>query len=219
MKRPRISAALSALALCTLTACGFNDVRETIHRTLPASAMKLLHVNNAVGGVTVRAWDKPQVDIVAEKSARSVADLGNISIEVQTKGAQTTISTVNKGGGGFWHGGGIGYTILVPANISLDVNNDTGGVRVYGLNGDITARVGTGGVEGDLGRVTGNRKIDMQVGTGGIDIKMARASDATFDLHTSVGGVHSDFAEDRVGSGSAKVRLHTGTGGVELHAT
>jgi hypothetical protein len=213
----RNSACAALIAAVVLSGCSFTDVHQTVHQTVPAAGIRTLHVSNPVGGITIRGWDKPLIDITADKSGHSSSDLDNITVKVSSQGSNGTIATVNNVGGGFMHGG-IGYTIMVPAGVALDLDNSTGGLRVYGVNGNILARVGTGGIEGDLGRVAGARVIDMQVGTGGIDLKMARQSDATLDMSANVGGVDSDFKGNRVGTGSAKVRLHAGVGGVELHA-
>ena len=213
------SALIFAAAFAMLPACSFTQVHETVHRSVPAAGLQAVHVDNSVGAVTIRAWDKPTVDVVAVKDARSVDDLKNIVINVESRGSTIKIATVNNAGGGFWNGGGVGYTILVPANSSIDVTNGTGGIRISGVRGNVVARTTTGGMEANLGRVDGKRAIDMQVTTGGIDVTIARDSSATVEMHATVGGVKSEFAGDRIGSGSGRIRLETTTGGVALHAS
>lgn len=212
-------ALMFAAALAALPACAFTQVRETVHRSVPAAGSPTVHVDNAVGGVKILGWDKPTVDVVAVKDAHSADDLKNIDIAVESKNSGVTIRTVNTSGGGFWHSGGVGYTIMVPTSASLDIRNETGGVRISGVRGDVVVRTTTGGIDGDLGKVAGKRNIDMQVTTGGIDVTIARDSSATLDLHTVVGGVKSEFPSNRVGSGSGRIRLQTTTGGVALHAS
>lgn len=217
--RSGVVALICAGALSVLPACSFGEVRETVHRSVPAADSPTVHVKNAVGGVTVRGWDKPEVDIVAVKNARSLADVKNIHINVEVRGSDVAVTTVDNTGGGFWHGGGVGYTIMVPANSALDIANETGGIRISGVRGNVVARAATGGMQADLGRVAGNRSIDMQVTTGGINVTIARDSSATLDMHTTVGGVKSAFPGDRIGSGSGRIHLQTTTGGISLHAS
>lgn len=219
MKRSTFSALIFGAALAALPACGFSQVRETVHRSVPATGAPTLHVENAVGGVTVRTWDKPAVDIVAVKDAHSAEGLKNIDIVVESQKSGVTVRTVNNGGGSFWNSGGVGYTIMVPANASLDITNTTGGVRIFGVRGDVVVRTTTGGIDGNLGKVAGKRNIDMRVTTGGIDVTIARDSSAMLDMHTTVGGVKSEFSGNRIGSGSARIHLETTTGGVALHAS
>jgi len=205
-------------AVSALPACGFSNVHETVHRTVPTTGSPAVRVRNAVGGVTINAWDKPEVDVEAVKSARSIEGLHSIAVDVATGNSGVSVTTVNNNGD-FWNAGGVRYTIMVPANSSLDVSNDTGGVRIYGVRGNVTARTTTGGMQADLGRVDGRRNIDLRVTTGGIEVTIARNSNATLDLHTTVGGVSSAFPGNRIGSGSAHIHLETVTGGVALHAS
>lgn len=216
--RSTLSALACVAALTVLPACSFSPVHETVHRSVPAAGSPTIHVDNSVGGVTIRGWEKPTVDVVAIKSARSLDDLKNIAIDVESRGSGVSITTVNNGGGNFWSGG-VKYTIMVPADTSIDVTNGTGGIRISGVQGNVVARTSTGGMTADLGRVDGKRNIDMQVTTGGIDVTIARDSSATVDMHASVGGVKSDFSGDRIGTGSGRIRLETTTGGVTLHSS
>lgn len=219
MKRLTVSAVVFGAALTALPACGFSQVRETIHQTVPTTGAPMLHVENAVGGITIRTWDKPAVDIVAVKSAHSADALKNIDVVVESQKSGVTVKTVNHGGGSFWSSGGVGYTIMVPAHASLDMTNTTGGVRISGVRGDVVVRTTTGGIDGDLGMVDGKRNIDMRVVTGGINVTIARNSSATVEMHAVVGGVKSDFPGNRIGSGTARIHLETTTGGVALHAS
>jgi hypothetical protein len=217
--RSSLSSVMLGAALATLPACSLTDVHETVHRSIPAASLRTVHVDNSVGGVTMRAWNKPMIDVVAVKSARSVDDLKNIAINVESRGSVISITTVNNGAGDFWNGGGVEYTIRVPKNLSVDITNGTGGIRISGVEGNIMARTTTGGMQADLGRVAGKRNIDMRVTTGGIDVTIARGSSATIDMHAAVGGVTNEFSSDRIGSGSGKIHLETTTGGVSLHAS
>lgn len=206
-------------ALAMLPACSFTHVHETVHRSIAAASLPTVHVDNSVGGVTVRAWDKPMIDVVAVKSAPSDDDLKNVAVKVESHGSVVSITTDNSGAGGFWNAGGVEYTIMVPRDSSVDISNETGGIRISGVQGNVIARTTTGGMHADLGRVAGKRNIDMRVTTGGIDVTITRDSSATIDMHATTGGVSSEFSGDRIGSGSGKIHLETTTGGVSLHAS
>jgi hypothetical protein len=214
--RYTVSAFACAAVLAVLPGCTLGQVRETIHRTVRATGSTSVHIANSVGGVTVRGWDKPTIDVVAVKSAHSMHELNDIGIEIRSHGQDdVTVSTVYHANSG----GGVDYTIMVPSAAPIDVVNETGGVRFSGLSGNFAVRTSAGGVQGDLGRVAGSRVIDIRVTVGGIDVTMARDSSATLDLHTTVGGVSNSFPGDRIGSGSAQVHLQATTGGISLHAS
>jgi hypothetical protein len=172
-----------------------------------------VRVSNAVGAVQVNVSDKPVVDVVAVKDGHSTDDLRHMNIDVKSSGNDVTISTITDDG---TNGTGVKYTITVPPGASLDIDNGIGGIRIRGVRGNVTAQSTTGGVEADLGTVAGKRTVDMRVTTGGIDVKIARNSSATVDMHAKLGGVTNDFGSDRIGDGSARIHLEASLGGVAL---
>ncbi len=206
-----------AATVAIVPACGLTEVHETVHRTVASVSAPAVHVSNPLGAVRIDASDKPFIDIVAVKDAHSTDDLRHININVKSSGNDVTISTVNDGTSSM--GSGVKYTITVPAGASLDIDNGTGGIRINGVRGDVAARSTTGGIEADLGTVGRNRKIDMHVTTGGIDVKIARNSGATLDMHAAIGGVTNDFGSDRIGDGSARIHLETSVGGIALRSS
>jgi hypothetical protein len=217
--------ALAALSM-TLAACSGTQVRETVHKSISTGAAPAVRIDNAVGQVTITGWQKNSIDIEAVKTAMTQDIVNTIDIDVQIQGNTVAIATKYHGFGG----GGVRYTISVPAGSSLDVTNTTGAVRIDGVNGDVSAAAQTGAVEASVGRVSDRRAIDLSATTGEVRLSIDPNSDARVEAHTSVGDVSSDFepvessrqnvvgasASGTIGSGSASIRLRTTTGAIRL---
>jgi Putative adhesin len=220
------SFALAAAAV--LTACGLGpDLRESVHQTLPASGTAVVHVTNVVGEVRVSPWKRNAVDINATKFGHSMADLNRVAIDARSDSGNVTIATKYSGGSG---GGGVSYTLQVPENASLEIENVTGTVALEGVLGNVSATTQTGEITARLGRVAGNRTVDLGATTGSIKLSIAPDSSARIDASSIIGSFSSDFpdistnrsnvvgttATGTVGSGSATIRLHATTGSIVL---
>jgi hypothetical protein len=218
---------VTILFAITATGCiGGTQVRERFHQAVPAPAAPLVRIDNSVGEVRVKGWQRHTVDIEAIKSASSEEALNNIEIAVQSQGNTITIATKYHGFGN----GGVRYVISVPQAASLDVNNSTGTVRIDGVSGNVAAVTQTGEVNADLGRVAGQRSVDLTATTGSVRLTVGADSDARVEAKTSIGDVSSDFdsivserrnvvgasASGRIGNGSASIRLTTTTGAISL---
>jgi Putative adhesin len=211
-----------ALAGCTLG----SDLRETVHETLSTGGNPIVRVTNVVGEIRVGTWKRDAVDVQAVKSARTLQDLNRIAIDAHSEGRNVTITTRYSGG----TGGGVSYTLLVPPAASLAISNITGTVDVRGTLGDVSVTTQTGEIAAQLGRVAGNRVVDLGATTGSVKLSIAADSSVRVDASSTIGSFSSDFpavsmsrtnlvgiaAMGTIGSGSAAIRLHTTTGSIEL---
>lgn len=218
----------SVLALTMLIACGFGTtVREQVHQTVPDAGSATVHVENTAGSIDVTGWDKPTVDVRAEKSADSIQALHDVNVTVRRGSDGIHIETTYSGA---IHQGGVRYTLSVPAGAPLDVRNDAGSVTISGARGNVDARTQAGSVTADLGTIAGGRNVSLTATTGSVRLSMSRNSSAKVDARSSVGSIRSDFAgilpsrqnvvgssaSGSIGSGSARIRLSTTTGSITL---
>lgn len=219
---------IALFALVVLAACrgGFGQPHESFHQTIPASDAPTVHVENLVGAIRIKAWDKPSVDVKATKYGRDAADLRAITISIHSEGDGIFIATKVSG---TTHGG-VRYTIRVPATASLDIKNSVGTVAVAGVRGDVTVETQTGAITADLGKVDGARAIALRAVTGAVRLSIARDSNASIVAHSDGGEFSSNTpslsksrenlvgagASGRIGSGSARIRLSTVTGAIKL---
>lgn len=150
------------------------SVSETIESTHPVNAGASFSLDNVNGRVTVETWDRPEVRIVAEKSARNQEDLDAIEIQISASDDRVSVKTkYNRKEGSFfskWNNSGeVEYTITVPAGIELDaVKTVNGGIRVADISGDVSVSTINGsisatGLRGNasIHTVNGNVKADF----------------------------------------------------------
>ena len=125
------------------------------------------------------------------------------------------------------------YRISVPPGASLQIGNVAGSVSVGGVSGDVSVETQAGTIDATLGRVDGDRSIDLRATTGTIALRIARDSSASVNAESTVGSFSSDVpgivqsrenvvgvrASGNVGSGTARIRLNTTTGAIALRTT
>jgi Putative adhesin len=214
--------------LLALAACAAGDrVREQTHRTLSVGNTPTVTVRNVAGAVRIDTWQKPLVDVVATKNGNDLDDLRNITIDVHQEGDAVTVATIYGAG---THQGGVSYQISVPAGASVHIQNVYGAVDLGGVGGNVVVNTQAGAIRAALGKVEGNRSIALSATTGAIELSIARDSSASVEVSSTVGHFSSSFPEisassenivgvraaGNVGAGSAKIRLSTTVGAIEL---
>ncbi|MGA2761195.1 MAG: DUF4097 family beta strand repeat-containing protein [Candidatus Cybelea sp.] len=221
--------AIATVALLTLYACAgsFGErVHEQFHQAVDSGAMPIVHVENIAGTVQIAVWAKPVVDIVATKYGSDASDLRSITISVNRAGDGIFVVTTYGDG----DRGGVRYRISVPAGASVQVGNVAGAVSVGAVTGNVNVETQAGTIEANLGRVDGDRAIDLRATTGAITVRIARESNATVNAQSTVGGFSTDVsgieqshenvvgvrASGTIGSGTARIRLNTTTGAIAL---
>lgn len=222
--------AIGSCALLALCACAgsFGErVHEQFQRAIDSGATPIVHVDNIAGTVAVVAWAKPVVNIVATKYGYDASELRSVTINVNREGDGIFVVTTYAGGN---HSGGVRYRISVPAGASVQVGNVAGSVSVGGVTGNVSVETQTGTVDATLGRVDGDRSIDLRATTGTVTLRIARESSATVNAQSTVGSFSSDApgivqsqenvvgvrASGKLGSGTARILLNTTTGAIVL---
>jgi hypothetical protein len=218
------------LALCACTVSSGERVHEQFNRTIDSGAKPIVHVDNIAGAVTITSWNKPVVNIVATKYGYDASELRSVTINVNREGDGIFVVTTYAGGN---HSGGVRYRISVPAGASVQVGNVAGSVSVGGITGNVNVETQTGTIDATLGRVDGDRSIDLRATIGTITLRVARESSATVNAESTVGSFSSDAtgivqsgknvvgvrASGKLGSGTARIRLSTTTGAIALRTT
>jgi DUF4097 and DUF4098 domain-containing protein YvlB len=215
------------LALCACAGSFGERAHEQFHQSIESGATPIVHVDNIAGAVQIAAWAKPIVNIVATKYGYDASELRSVTISVNREGNGIFVVTTYGDGN---HTGGVRYRISVPAGASVQIGNVAGTVSVGAVTGNVSVETQAGTVEANLGRVDGDRAIDLRATTGAITLRLARESNATVDAESTVGGFSSDVsgieqshenvvgvrATGKIGSGSARIRLSTTTGAIAL---
>jgi DUF4097 and DUF4098 domain-containing protein YvlB len=224
---------LIAGVLMTLCGCAGSlgeRVHESFHQAVESGAAPSVRVDNVAGAVEIEPWSRASVDIAATKYGYDADELRSVTIDVRRDGNAISVETKYAGGD---HSGGVRYRLTVPQDASVTVNNVAGSVTVGAVAGNVSVETQAGTVVARLGRVDGDRAIDLQATTGTVTLWMARDSSASVEAQSTVGNFSSDFpgisasrenvvgaaASGKLGSGTGRIRLTTTTGAISLRST
>lgn len=162
---------------------------ERTVRTLPADADTTLRVRMKDGGVTVRTWERDEIEIVTVKSGANRDHLEALDSKIETRGDEVAITArrplvhLTKAA----RQARIDYEIRVPARLaSCRIDLDVGDVTLEGLSGEVRVR-------GDIAQVKGHSlrgNLDARVSIGQIDVGFAAlGADQSVELRTSNGSI------------------------------
>ena len=214
------------MAVLPAAGCAFDQDRitEPFHATVDKSPATL-QVHNAVGAIEVDAWDKPSVEIDAEKRGTSLDDVHAISVSVQQQGSTLVITSHFPSGVSNCR---VDYTIHAPASTNLDLDQSVGAIRSTGFTADFDASTSTGAVAATMAALGGTQSVKVHVGVGAIALEIPASSSAAITASTSIGAIKSDFplttqrnvvgenASGSIGKGDAHVDLSISTGAIAV---
>lgn len=197
MHKPMVKTAL--LALMGLVSAGMAaqaaTLKDRFQQTYPLQAGGTVRLDNVNGGVTIEAWDRNEVQVVADKEVKAKTD------DIARKAMQQVQIQVDKGSGRLdivtklpkrdnglfeWMSGNnvninVKYQVKVPRNAALDIETVNGGIRLAGTHGKVTAETTNGaltidGVHGDLRLGTTNGSISVARSAGAVDASTTNGS-------------------------------------------
>ncbi|HUN28645.1 MAG TPA: DUF4097 family beta strand repeat-containing protein [Alphaproteobacteria bacterium] len=217
---------LALLIVLPAAGCALNQgrVSEDFHTTL-AVAPAAITVHNAVGGIDVKAWDKPGVEIDAHKRGSSLDDVRAITISVQPSGSTLVVTSHFPATSSNC---AVEYTIYAPAHTNLDLDESIGGIRSSGFTGDVHETTSTGAIAASMAAAGGTQHIDLNVSVGAIELTIPPESSARISAATSIGAIKADFplshsgnflsssAKGSIGNGDARIELTTATGAIAI---
>jgi hypothetical protein len=207
---------------------GSNQATATVEKTFKAGRVQVLLLHEDRGSITVEAGeaDVEEIRIRAVKvvtgdrpSAQLRPYLDHVQAEAALHGdtlAVTSASSSNPLPQGVY--ASIHYTITVPERLRLDLQTETGAIRIHGVMGGAHLITSAGAVA--LEKVGGD--LDVRTETGAITLNVAHAA-GRLKLASSAGAIQADTIH---AAGSAlKVELLSQTGSLqfagdvsELHA-
>lgn len=195
------------------------DETERFEGTYPLNASGRISVSNVNGSITLEAWDKNEVKLVAIKTADSKERLAEVEIKVESRPDHLDIETNydkwKTRNGGRWGNHGkleVEYQLMVPrgailneietVNGSVEVSNFTNIVRISAVNGTVkainirgTAKLSTvnGEVIADFDRLDGGSKIALETVNGRVNLTIPSDSSATIKADSLNGNITNDF--------------------------
>lgn len=209
---------LVAFGLLTVLGARAEDYpyKEAFDKSGAFNATGAVVVDNVNGNVEVRAWDKNEIRISGEKSAKTEGELKAIELTIEQSADRARVKVRLPKRDGAWVGSqiraNVRITISVPATAKLekittvnggvDVAGMSGGVHAESVNGHVkvTALTGSatlstvnGGIEAHVVALPGGSKLETETTNGGITLALPADVAAKIDATTVNGGLHCDF--------------------------
>jgi DUF4097 and DUF4098 domain-containing protein YvlB len=178
--------------------------RETKRFTI--SGTPDVNLDTFDGAIEVRAWDKPEIEVIIEKRAVTREVAGTIEVRAEQNGNRVTVEAKAPKSTGFHFNYSRSAKLIVsaPATCNLAARSGDGSITIEKITGQLELRSGDGSIRGrDLSG-------DVKVHTGDGSIRLDGIN-GSLDVDTGDGSI--------VASGSlTAVRARSGDGGVTIRA-
>jgi Putative adhesin len=192
---------LTLLVLASAATAEAGVFKDKLTRTSPLKPDGIVVIENVRGGVTVEAWDRPEVWVEVEKQVESPSQqrarkaLAGIRLHVKADGKSFRIKTLlpyNDNGFMDWLTGNgyyasVHYHVRVPRQAALTVENTNGLIKLVGTRGRAVVHSVEGGLA--LDRTAGRVMASINGG-----ITVTRAS-GTVNVETINGGIEVELAQ------------------------
>ncbi len=128
---------------------------ERESRSFAVPGTPQIKVENFEGSITVRAWDQPQVNVVAVKQATDQQAMNNIRLQADQKDANVVVTTKFNGrdrkmrigaGEAYSKGAYIDLELNVPRNANINLFTGDGALSITGVNGTLTLKTSDGAI-------------------------------------------------------------------------
>ncbi|HEY4249410.1 MAG TPA: DUF4097 family beta strand repeat-containing protein [Lacunisphaera sp.] len=218
MKLRLLAFAFLAFSTAALTRADNYDSKETFTRTGAFDANGRVSLENVNGDVDIVTWDKNEILIEGEKSAKTDEELKLIDLKIDLSPSQATIKVrLPKRPGTFFGGNtiraAVRFKLTVPVTAVLNkistVNSSiaiagvrgtvsastvNGSLRTTGLGGDARLETVNGPVKASFDTLATGQKISCRTVNGQAVVAMPK--DAGFELEASTvnGGIDCDFS-------------------------
>ncbi len=241
--RPLALLALFFLALSALARADSYSFKEPFSRTAAFSPTGTVSLENINGNVTIEAWDRDEIVIEGEKSAKTDEELKAIELTIDLSNDRAAIKVRLPKRPGGWFGnnslrGAVTFRLKVPAtarlddietvnasiNISdhrgpVDAHTVNGRVRATSLSGDASLRTVNGQVNATFATIAAGQQLTLKTVNGSVHV--ALPPDAGLAVHGSVvnGHIDCDFPLQLSGKiGRKRVNGTIGDARASLHA-
>jgi hypothetical protein len=217
------------------------SVTEKFSQTYPFTTNGSIHLENVNGSVEISIWEKPEVQLEAEKIAPDPEALRRIHLHIDATPNTLSVKTEYEKSWGFWGNikGEVRYKLSVPPGVTLKgisvVNADiivhgvTGPVDLESVNGHITghdlaaaAKVSTvnGGIDVQFNKLPAGGKITLSTVNGSCRIAVPPTASFALSAETVNGETHCALPVTLGKSSRHSLHGQVGTGGsnIALHS-
>jgi DUF4097 and DUF4098 domain-containing protein YvlB len=209
---------------------------RTLDLTLAGRALSVDGMQN--GGVSIQAWDRPDVHVTAriQTHARDSAAAAALASELRilTDGDRLRAEGPAQRARTSW---AVSYVIRVPRTLDLDVSTHNGPISVDGVGGRLVLEARNGpvalhGVSGDVRARTQNgpltlnlvgarwtgKGLDAETTNGPVSIRIPEGYSARLETGTVNGPMRIDFPITLQGSIGRRIETTLGEGGPTIRA-
>jgi len=165
------------------------------------------------GSIEIRAWDKPDVQVVVEKRGRDKDDVAAIEVNATQTGNHVEVRVTepkNRGGFGIHFNNFRSAKLIVslPASSDVAARSGDGSIDIERVTGRMQLRSGAGSIQGrrlggDVRAHTGDGAIKLDGVNGALDVDTGDGSITVAGKLTSV--------RARSGDGSVTIRAEPGS--------
>jgi hypothetical protein len=214
--------ALSALVLLApgIARAENYPFKDVVTRTAAFESNGEFFLENVNGDVDLRAWDKNEISIEAEKSAKTEEELQQIDLKIDLSESKAVIKVkLPKRSGGIMGGGSIRaavrFKIMVPAtvaieklsvvNASIKLDGVRGAVHVDTVNGRVNA-INLGGsaeietvngpIDASFSAVGAQQALSFDTVNGPITVRLPADAGVQLDAGVVNGRIRCDFPRE-----------------------
>jgi len=239
-----LAAVLAAQGCVDIIGADMNKYVERDEKHFSVAGKPDVTLSTFDGSIEIRAWDKPDVQVVVEKRGRDKDDVAAIEVNAVQTGDHVEVTVTepkNRGAGGF----GIHFNnfrsakliVSLPASSDVAARSGDGSIDIERVTGRMQLRSGDGSIQGrrlggDVRAHTGdgaikldgvNGALDVDTGDGSITVAgklrsvRARSGDGSVTIRAETGSAPSADWDISTGDGSVTLELPDGFG-AELDA-
>jgi DUF4097 and DUF4098 domain-containing protein YvlB len=234
-----LPALLAGVGCIDIVGADINKYVEREEKRFSTTGTPEVALSTFDGSIEIRAWDKPEVEVIVEKRASSKEAAQEIEILAEQNGNQVTVDVKAPKPTGFAAHfsrsaklivsmpsasnvvakSGDGAIDLARITGRVDLRTGDGSIRGRDLAGDVKAHTGDGpitleGLNGTLDVDTGDGTI---VASGRLSVVQARTGDGAMTIHAETGSSPTGDWNLKTGDGSVTLELPDGFNG-ELDA-
>jgi len=238
-------AATAALVLVAAALARADDYsfKEPFSQTAPFNATGSLSLENVNGNVEIRTWDKNQILVEGEKSAKTDEELTQIELTIDLTDTHAGIKVHLPKSSGWWIFGNtirasVRFTITVPATASIeqlqtvnsavkleglrgsiDAKSVNGAIHATGLGGDVRLSTVNGAIDASFAVIVPQQKLSFNTVNGSITVGLPKDAGVTLSGSVVNGRVSCDFPITLGDGGHGRTLSGTvGDGRASLHA-